>query len=109
MKSILRKAVDQGVAAGAITVGEAAERELVLLLDGFDNALKDTYLKRAPNILADHVYKLAQGFSKFYAACPVLVGDDASVKASRLALVSLTLRQLELGLDLMGLSAPEQM
>ncbi len=88
---------------------EPAERELVLLLDGFDNALKETYLKRAPNILADHVYRLAQGFSKFYANCPVLVGEDAVLKASRLELVSLTLKQLELGLDLMGLSAPEQM
>lgn len=109
MKSILRKAVDQGVSAGAITVGEPAERELVLLLDAFDNALKETYLKRAPNLLADHVYRLAQGFSKFYANCPVLVGDDAGVKASRLGLVTLTLKQLELGLNLMGLSAPEQM
>ncbi len=109
MKSILRKAADQGVVAGAIRVGEPAERELVLLLDAFDNALKETYLKRAPNLLADHVYRLAQGFSKFYANCPVLVGDDAAVKASRLGLVTLTLKQLELGLDLMGLSAPEQM
>ncbi len=109
MKSILRKAGDQGLAAGEITVTEPAERELVLLLDAFDNALKETYLKRAPNILADHVYRLAQGFSKFYANCPVLVGEDAALKASRLGLVSLTLRQLELGLDLMGLSAPEQM
>ena len=109
MKSILRKAGEQGLAAGEITVTEPAERELVLLLDGFDNALKETYLKRAPNILADHVYRLAQGFSKFYANCPVLVGEDAILKASRLGLVSLTLKQLELGLDLMGLSAPEQM
>lgn len=109
MKSILRKAGEQGLAAGQITVTEASERELVLLLDGFDNALKETYLKRAPNILADHVYRLAQGFSKFYAACPVLVGEKAALKGSRLGLVSLTLRQLELGLDLMGLSAPEQM
>lgn len=109
MKSILRKAGEQGLTAGEITVMEPAERELVLLLDGFDNALKETYLKRAPNILADHVYRLAQGFSKFYAACPVLVGEDAVLKASRLGLVSLTLKQLELGLDLMGLSAPEQM
>ncbi|HTM83010.1 arginine--tRNA ligase [Asticcacaulis sp.] len=109
MKSILRKAGEQGLASGEITVTEPAERELVLLLDGFDNALKETYLKRAPNILADHVYRLAQGFSKFYANCPVLVGEDAVLKASRLGLVSLTLRQLELGLDLMGLSAPEQM
>ena len=109
MKSILRKAGEQGLAAGEITVIEPAERELVLLLDGFDNALKETYLKRAPNILADHVYRLAQGFSKFYANCPVLVGEDVVLKASRLGLVSLTLKQLELGLDLMGLSAPEQM
>ncbi len=109
MKSILRKAGEQGLTAGEITVTEPAERELVLLLDGFDNALKETYLKRAPNILADHVYRLAQGFSKFYANCPVLVGEDAVLKASRLGLVSLTLKQLELGLDLMGLSAPEQM
>ncbi|HTN40806.1 MAG TPA: arginine--tRNA ligase, partial [Asticcacaulis sp.] len=109
MKSILRKAGEQGLAAGEITVAEPAERELVLLLDGFDNALKETYLKRAPNILADHVYRLAQGFSKFYANCPVLVGEDVVLKASRLGLVSLTLKQLELGLDLMGLSAPEQM
>jgi len=109
MKSILRKAAEQELNAGEITVGEPAERELVLLLDAFDNALRETYHKRAPNILADHVYRLAQAFSKFYAACPVLAGDDAAVKASRLGLVALILRQLELGLDLMGLSAPEQM
>lgn len=108
MKSILRKARDQQVFEGEIDITEPAERELVLLLDAFDGALRETYLKRAPNLLADHVYKLAQAFSKFYAACPVLAGEDA-VKGSRLALVSLTLRQLELGLDLLGLSAPEQM
>ncbi len=109
MKSILRKAGEQGVAAGTIVVAEPAERELVLLLDGFDGALREVYSKRAPNILADHTYRLAQAFSKFYAACPVLIGDDAAIKASRLGLVTLTLKQLELGLDLMGLSAPEQM
>ena len=109
MKSILRKAAEQSLTAGIIVVGEAAERELVLLLDGFDAALREVYIKRAPNILADHVYRLAQAFSKFFAACPVLAGDDAALKASRLGLVTLTLKQLELGLDLMGLSAPDQM
>jgi arginyl-tRNA synthetase len=109
MKSILRKAREQQVFEGDIAVAEPAERELVLLLDGFDFALRETYAKRAPNLLADHVYKLAQGFSKFYAACPVLAGEDAALKGSRLGLVSLTLRQLELGLDLLGLAAPERM
>lgn len=109
MKSILRKADEQGIAAGAIVVAEAAEREVVLLLDAFDGALREAYLKRAPNLVADHTYRLAQAFSKFYAACPVLGADEAAVKASRLRLVSLVLRQLELGLDLMGLQAPEKM
>jgi len=109
MKSILRKAAEQGLAASTIAVTEPAEREVVLLLDAFDGALKETYIKRAPNLLADHVYRLAQAFSKFYAACPVLNCPDQQVRASRLGLVTLTLKQLELGLDLMGLSAPEQM
>lgn len=109
MKSILRKAAEQGLSAGTIAVTEPTEREVVLLLDAFDGALRETYIKRAPNILADHVYRLAQAFSKFYAACPVLAGDDAAIKASRIGLVTLTLKQLELGLDLMGLSAPDQM
>jgi len=109
MKSILRKAQEGGVASGAIVVTEPAEREVVLLLDAFDGALREAYLKRAPNLVADHTYRLAQAFSKFYAACPVLGADEAMVKASRLRLVSLVLRQLELGLDLMGLQAPEQM
>jgi arginyl-tRNA synthetase len=109
MKSILRKAAEQGLSAGEIVVTEPTEREVVLLLDAFDNALRETYVKRAPNLLADHVYRLAQAFSKFYAACPVLAGEDERVKASRLGVVALTLKQLELGLDLTGLTAPEQM
>ena len=109
MKSILRKAQEQGITAGVIVVTEPAEREVVLLLDAFDAALRETYLKRAPNLLADHIYRLAQAFSKFFAACPVLSAEDAATRASRLALVEVVLRQLELGLDLMGLQAPEQM
>jgi arginyl-tRNA synthetase len=108
-KSILRKAHEQGATAGLIIVTEAAERELVLLLDAFDAALKETYIKRAPNLLADHTFRLAQAYSKFYSACKVLTAEEETVKASRLGLVQLTLRQLELGLDLMGMSAPDQM
>ena len=43
------------------------------------------------------------------AACPVLIAESAELKASRLALAALSLRQLELSLDLLGLAAPERM
>ncbi|WP_374579233.1 arginine--tRNA ligase [Phenylobacterium sp.] len=108
IKSVLRKAADEGAAGGEIVVSEAAERDLVLLLDAFDQALADAYDKKAPNFVAEHAYKLAQAFSKFYAACPILSASP-ELKASRLALAQTTLRQLEAALDLLGIEAPERM
>jgi arginyl-tRNA synthetase len=109
VKSLLRRAEAEGVAPGVITIGEPTERDLVLLLDAFDHTLAEAYDKCAPNLIADHAYRLAQTFSKFYAACPVLIAETAALKASRLSLAALSLRQLELSLQLLGISAPDRM
>ncbi len=109
IKSLLRKAADQGAAAGSIVVAEPAERDLVLTLDAFDQAAADAYDKRSPHLIAEHAYRLAQSFSKFYAACPVLAAPDDATRASRLALAAAALRQLEIALDLLGISTPERM
>ncbi len=109
IKSILRKAAEQKVVSGAIVVAEPAERDLTLLLDAFEGALSEAYDKKAPNFIAEHAYKLAQTFSRFYAACPILSADEPAVRASRLALAETTLRQLELALDLLGIEAPQRM
>jgi arginyl-tRNA synthetase len=108
IKSLLRKAADEGATAGPITVAEPAERELVLTLDAFDAALVEAYERMAPNAVAEHAYRLAQSFSRFYAACPILIAA-APVRASRLTLVQATLRQLEQALDLLGIAVPERM
>ena len=109
IKSILRKAAEQKVVSGPIVVGEPAERALTLLLDAFEGALSEAYDKKAPNFIAEHAYKLAQTFSKFYAACPILSADDDATRASRLALAETTLKQLVLALNLLGIEAPERM
>jgi len=108
VKSVLRRAAEEGHAPGPITIAEPAERDLVLLMDAFDQAVIDAYDKKAPNFIAEHAFKLAQAFSKFYAACPILPAA-APVRASRLALAQTTLRQLEQALDLLGIAAPERM
>ena len=108
VKSLLRKAADQGVTTGLITVSDPAERDLVLLLDAFDQALTDAYEKRAPHFVAEHAFKLAQAFSRFYAACPILSAEPL-LRSSRLALADATLRQLEQALDLLGIAAPARM
>jgi D-alanyl-D-alanine carboxypeptidase len=74
-----------------------------------DTAVAEAYDKKAPNFIAEHAYRLAQAFSKFYAACPVLVAKDAATKASRLTLSATALRQLEMALDLLGIETPERM
>src|SRR5690606_5350167 len=107
-KSLLRKAADQGAAAGPISIAEPAERDLALLLDSFDQALSEAYDKKAPNFVAEHAYRLAQGFSRFYAACPILTAEPP-VRGSRLALAGAALGQLALALDVLGIATPDQM
>ena len=108
VKSVLRRAAEAGFAPGTIAVSEPSERDLVLLLDAFDQAVVDAYEKKAPNFVAEHAFKLAQTFSKFYAACPILPAEP-EVRASRLSLAETTLNQLEQALDLLGITAPEKM
>lgn len=108
IKAILRKAQEQGLNAGAITINDTQERDLALVLDGFENALNGAYEKRAPHILADHAYALAGAFSSFYANCPIMA-SSGETRESRLGLASATLKQLEIALDLLGIKAPERM
>jgi arginyl-tRNA synthetase len=109
IKSLLRKAAETGAAEGEIVIGAPAERDLALLLDAFGHAAAEAYEKRAPHFIAEHAYRLAQGFSKFYAACPVLSAPDDAIRGSRLALSATTLRQLEIALELLGIETPERM
>jgi arginyl-tRNA synthetase len=109
IKSLARRAEAEGVTPGPITIELDAERALVLALDAFNDALRGAYDKRMPHILCDHAYTLAQAFSAFYAAAPILVESDAAKKASRFALATATLKQLELVLGLIGIDTPERM
>ncbi len=109
IKSILRKARAAGLKAGRIVPRQPEEKALVLALDGFDAAVRSAWEKRAPHILCEHAFALAQSFSRFYTACPILPEKDAAVRASRLGLAALTLRQLECAMNLLGIEVPERM
>ncbi len=109
IKSLLRKAADQGAEAGKIVIAESAERDLALTLDAFSTAVSDAYDKRMPHLVAEHAYRVAQSFSKFYAACPVLAPGHEATRGSRLALCAAALLQLETALRLLGVQTPERM
>lgn len=108
VKSLLRKAAEDGAETGRIAIAEGAERDLTLALDAFDHALAEAYEKKAPHFIAEHAYRLAGAFSKFYQACPILTSAPA-VRASRLSLAAAALGQLELALTLLGIETPARM
>ncbi|QNK79736.1 arginine--tRNA ligase [Nakamurella sp. PAMC28650] len=112
IRSILRKATDtsdQDAFPGTIEVGQPAERRLALELLGFGGVVAEVGDTLEPHRLCAYLFSLAQAFTGFYDACPVLKAPDPAVRSSRLALCDLTLRVLVVGLGLLGVSAPEQM
>lgn len=110
VRSIFRNAgLDAAAAGTAIDVREPAERALALELLEFGSVIAQVGDLLEPHRLCAHLFSVAQAFSGFYENCPVLKAEDEAVRASRLALCSLTLRVLVQGLDLLGISSPEQM
>ncbi len=111
IKSILRRAKDEGLdgEVETLSVTSDAERGLVLELLKLPDAISGAYEKRAPNILCDFVYAVAQAFSRFYSMHHILSEPDDALRRSRLALCALTLGEIELVLGLLGIEIPERM
>ena len=91
------------------TLVEPQERALALQLLQFDAVVHDTLDKFSPHRLCTYLFELAQAFTSFYEACPVLKEGYEATRDSRLALCDLTARVLHTGLGLLGIEAPERM
>jgi arginyl-tRNA synthetase len=109
--SIFRRAgVERSaVNASAIVLGEVQERALGLHVLQFDAAVTDTIERYSPHRLCTYLFDLAQSFTAFYEACPVVKAPDEATRRSRLALCDLTARTMAQGLALLGIGAPERM
>jgi arginyl-tRNA synthetase len=107
IQSILRKA--EGAALGPPAIHSPEERKLILQLLSLGDVLKAAEDKRAPNMLCEYAFELAQNFSRFYGEHHILSEPDAGLKASRLGLCALVLAVLTGVLDLLGIEVPERM
>ena len=88
---------------------EPAERRLALQLDELGATLATVVAEFEPHRLTTYLYTLAQTFSDFYENCPVVKAPNDAVRENRAALVRLTGDTLKLGLELLGISAPDQL
>jgi arginyl-tRNA synthetase len=110
IKSIERKAEDNGLAAknepadlSRLTFTDDAEKDLAKMLIRYDQAIAIAANECRPNYLTSYLYDLAQSFSRFYNACPVLKADS-NQRPVRLLLCDLTARTIRHGLtELLGI------
>ena len=109
IQSILRKAEADGMHVADPVVNSPEERALILQLLAVGDAMEACEEKRAPNILCDYAFTLAQLFSRFYSEHHILSETDQDLRAARLGLCKLTLDMTTKVLDLLGISVPERM
>jgi arginyl-tRNA synthetase len=115
--SIFRKADETGLLkAGsdlpmpnALYLTSPDERALLLKLAWFPEVLLDAEKVLSPHPLANYLMELAGLFHPFYEHCPVATSEDPEVAKARLLLIAGVRDAIREGLDLLGVSAPDQM
>src|SRR5213080_1744508 len=98
IRSIFRKAGEGAPKIDKFVLNESAEITLAKRLCQFAEIVPQVLNDFRPNVLANYLFELADGFHAFYEACPVLRSDEP-VRGSRLAVCDLTGRILQRGLD----------
>lgn len=111
--------------AGAGRVGEAlgtaalgaepaaslhpSERDAIKALLDFPNEIAEAAARRAPHRVAAYALSLAQTFTAFYRDCKVVGVQPQSVESTRIGLCVAVQGVLARCLDLLGVSAPQEM
>lgn len=103
MRSILRDATP----SARVVLTEPEELDLAKLLVSYPDAIDRVIAEHQPNHLCAHLFEVAQSFSRFYEACPVLKADEPA-RSSRLALCEVSAIVLRSGLELLGIEVLER-
>jgi arginyl-tRNA synthetase len=113
--AVLRQAADKGLevtpSAGISHLERLAEQhELGLLkqLSRYPEVVENAALNEEPHQLTHYLRELANDFHTYYNAHPFLV-EDAPLRDARIKLILAVREVIRNGLNLLGVSAPEQM
>lgn len=85
------------------------EKSLMIDLIKFQMIFDLAYNKKAPNIIAEYVYNLAKKFNTFYSNCSINNEEDLNYKNSKISLLFLTKKMIEICLYLLGIRTVEKM
>ena len=109
INSLLAKAGDQEGVPLPILLVNPHEQALLRGLAQFPDALARAATEYRPNYLTSYLFDLAQTFTAFYDAVPIIKSPSQELKIARLALARFTSQVLSRGLDLLGIEVPKRM
>ena len=110
IKSILRKAAEQGFEAAA-TSAQVLEKEqsIIQLLSGYPDKVREAGEAHSPALIANYAYELAKEFNQYYHDVSILREEDAAVRSQRLLLIGVIASVLVKAMDILGIQLPERM
>lgn len=85
------------------------EKELVKKISEFPDVVKKAGLNYEIHSILQSLLELVHTFSDFYEKCPVIKAETEGLKSARGELVKATKNVLKIGLNLLGIEAPEKM
>ncbi len=112
IKSILKKYEAEGGSvkdAKLDNPDSPAMKDLMLAITRFADAVESAARDLAPNRICAFIYELSNCFNSFYHGTKILSEPDANKKESYIALLAVTLKILDTGIDMLGFSSPEKM
>jgi arginyl-tRNA synthetase len=108
----VQEALAHAAAGAADTYGEAlhpSERDAIKQLLDFPAEVAEAAARRAPHRITTYALQLAQTFTAFYRDCRVVGAQPQEVESTRIGLCVAVQRVLASSLDLLGVSAPQEM
>ena len=113
IKSVLRKAVDQGIDFSTITDTELTisgkESYLIQLITEFPAVVKQAGDEFSPALIANYIYELVKEYNQFYHDFTILKEENPKLKQFRLVLSESTASIIKTGMLLLGIEVPERM
>ena len=111
IRSVLRKAAEEGMTIGDFSAVTPGEREITLIqaLADYPATVEAAGQSYSPALIANYVYDLVKLYNQFYHDCSILKETDTAVRSFRLQLSSQTARVIESGMKLLGIKVPERM
>ena len=111
IRSILRKAAEQGLKADVAPGAELSPKEvrLVKIISAYPEKVREAADNFSPAVLANYSYDLAKEFNQYYHDTQILREPDAVLLSMRLQLIGVVADVLRGAMGLLGINLPDRM